>query len=181
MPRDKGGVSHLDENKQDELMGVTTPPSGKRSEQCEVQNKAASVFNLEDSQLQQLRTDEQGTREYEIFRQLERKMFIDHSAENLKQEALQNEATRREVDRVKTATRVEQDRAKVEQDRVTTFTRMEADRVTTFASEDAYRHIARRKRQLRQQLEMLKLQQQYLGEKVTDMSTIPEHGGGDRY
>ena len=47
-----GGNSHLDENKQDELMGVTTPPRGKRREQCEVQNKAASDFNLEDSQLQ---------------------------------------------------------------------------------------------------------------------------------
>ncbi len=55
-----GGNSHLDENKQDELMWVTTPPRGKRREQCEVPNKAASDFNLEDSQLQQLRADEQG-------------------------------------------------------------------------------------------------------------------------
>ncbi len=53
-------------------------------------------------------------------------------------------------------------------------------RVTTFAMEDADRHLARRKRQLRQQLEMLKLQQQYLGGNVTDRSTIPEHGGGDQ-
>ena len=135
------GGSHLDENKQDELMWVTTPKRGKRREQCEVPNKAASDFNLEDSQLQQLRTDEQGNIEYGIFRQMEGKMFIDHSAENLKQEEFQNEATRTEDDRVQTATRVEQERVKnatrVEQDRVTTFTRMEADRVKTFAREDA--------------------------------------------
>ena len=129
-------------------MAVTTPPRGKRREQCKVPNKAASDFNLEDSQLQLLlRTDEQGTRDYGIFRQLEEKRFIDQSAENLKQEELQNETTRAEEERVK----AEQDRVKaatrVEQDRVTTFTRveedrarMEADRVTTFAMEDADRH-----------------------------------------
>ncbi len=97
-------------------------------------------------------------------------MFIDQSAENLKQEEFQNEVTRIEEDRVKTATQVEQDR-------VTTFTRMEADRVTTFAMEDTDRHLARRKRQLRQQLEMLKLRQQYLAGTITDLSNIPEHMG----
>ncbi len=81
---------HTTDSSEDDLTVVTTPPRGKRREQCEVPNKAASDFNLEDSQLQQLRTDEQGTREYWIFRQLERKMFIDHSAENLKHEELQN-------------------------------------------------------------------------------------------
>ena len=114
-----------------------------------------------------MRTDEQGTREYWIFRQLEEKLFIDQSAENLKQEELQNQATRAEEDRVKTATRVEQDRA-----------RAEADRVTTFARQDADRHLARRKLQLRHRLARLKLRQQYLGGNVTDMSTILEHAGG---
>ena len=47
----QGGNSHLDENKQDELMGVTTLPRGKRREQCEVPITAASDFNLEDSQI----------------------------------------------------------------------------------------------------------------------------------
>ena len=80
---------------------------------------------------------------------------------------------------MKTATRVDEDRAKAEQDRATTFARMEADRVTTFARQDADRHLARRTLQHRKQLEMLKLQQQYLGGNVTDRSTILEHGVGD--
>ena len=32
---------HLTDTSKDDLTGVTTPPRGKRSEQCEVQNKAA--------------------------------------------------------------------------------------------------------------------------------------------
>ena len=59
---------HLTDTSKDDLTGVTTTQRGKRREQCEVPNKAASDFNLEDSQLQQLRTDEQGTREHEVFR-----------------------------------------------------------------------------------------------------------------
>ncbi len=77
---------NLPDTNKDDLTGVTTPPRGKRREQCEVQNKAASVFNVEDSQLQRLLTNEQGTREHEVFRQLEETLFIDQSGENLKQE-----------------------------------------------------------------------------------------------
>ncbi len=85
---------HLTDTSKDDLTVVTTPPRGKRSEQFEVPNKAASDFNLEDSQLKKLRTNEQGTREHEVFRQLEDKLRIEQSAENLKQEELQNDATR---------------------------------------------------------------------------------------
>ena len=59
-------------------------------------------------------------------------------------------------------------------------TRAEEDSATTFAMEDADRHLARRKRQLRQQLERLKLQHQYLGGTITDRSNIPGHGGDDQ-
>ena len=115
------GVSHADgklwrrhytDPSKDNLTGVTTPPRGKRSAQCEVPNKDASDFNLEDSQLQQLRTDAQWTREHEVFRQQAEKLLIDQSTENLKHEELQTEATRAEEDQVKTATRSEEDRAR---------------------------------------------------------------------
>ncbi len=179
---------HLTDTSKDDLKVVTTPPLGNGSEQCEVPNKTASDFILEDFQLHQLRTDAQWIREHEVFRQLAEKLLIDQSTEILNQEELQNEATRAEDDRVATATRAEEDRAKSEADRVTTFameeadrvttfTRMKADRVKTFAREDADRHLARRKLQLRQRLARLKLQQQYLAGNVTDRSAIPEHGG----
>ena len=81
----QGGGRHLTDTRKDDLKRVSTPPIGKGSEQCDVPNKTASDFNIEVLQLQQLRTDEQWTREYWIFRQLEEKLFIDQSAENLKQ------------------------------------------------------------------------------------------------
>ena len=76
MLNDKGG-SHITDTSKDDLTGVTTPPRGKGSEQCEVPNKSASDFILEDSKLQQLRTDAQGTREHVVFRQLAEKLLID--------------------------------------------------------------------------------------------------------
>ena len=60
---------HLTDTSKDDLKEVITPPRCNGSEQCEVPNKTASDFILEDSQLQQLRTDAQGTREHEVFRQ----------------------------------------------------------------------------------------------------------------
>ncbi len=66
-------------------MGVTTPPRGKRREQCEVTNKAASDFNLEDSQLQQLRTDAKCTREQKVLIQITEKLIIEQATELLNQ------------------------------------------------------------------------------------------------
>ncbi len=110
---------HLTNTSKDDLQGVKTPPRGNGSEKCEVPNKTASDFILEDSQLQQMRTDEQGTREHEVFRQRSEELLIGQTKELLNQEELQNEATR-----------AEEDRARAEADRVATLARAEADRLT---------------------------------------------------
>ncbi len=72
----KGGGSHFDDNTIDKR-GVTTPPRGNGSEQCEVQNETASDAILERSQLQQMRTDAKRTREHDVFRQMTEELFID--------------------------------------------------------------------------------------------------------
>ncbi len=120
--------SHFDENRQDEFRGVTTPPRGNGSEQCEVPNKTASYFNLKDSQLHQMRTDKQGTREHEVFRQRAEELLIDQKTEILIQKELQEEAARaeaaaaadRQVAALVTA-------AKAEADRQVTAAKAEAD------------------------------------------------------
>ena len=98
-------------------MGVTTPPRGKRSEQCEVPNKAASDFNLEDSQLQPLRTDKQWTMEYEVFRQLDEKLVICQRTAILNQKELQAAAIRVEADAEADRLRAEATLAKAASDR----------------------------------------------------------------
>ena len=59
---------HLTDTNKDDLTGVTTTPRGKSREECKVQNKAESDFNLEEYHLKQLRPAEQGTSAYEIGR-----------------------------------------------------------------------------------------------------------------
>ena len=61
-------------------------------------NKAASDFNLEDSQLQPLRTDEQGTRDYEVFIQLDEQLVIFQRTAILNQKELQSEAAKVEAE-----------------------------------------------------------------------------------
>ena len=165
MLNDKGGGSHLTDTSKEDLRGVTTPPRGTGSEQCNVPNKTASDLILE-SQLQQMRTDEQGTREHEVFRQLAEELLIGQTKELLNNEELQNEATR-----------AEEDRARAEADRVATLARAEADREKIFAREEADRRLARKRLLLRHKQEMLKLQQQHLHGNEMNMSAIPETGG----
>ena len=86
------GRHHTDSCK-DDFKGVTTPPRGNGSEQCDVPNKTASDFILEYSQLQQLRTAAQLTQGHEVFRQRAEKLLIGQSTEILNQEELPNEAT----------------------------------------------------------------------------------------
>ena len=144
------GRHHTNTSK-DDLTGVATPPRGKRREQCEVQNKAASVYNLEDSQLQQLRTDEQWTREYEVFRQLDEKFVICQRTAILNQKELQAEAA-------KVA-------AEAEADRQVTAAKAEADRLwaeATLAKAASDREADRERLILRNRQDRLKLRQQYL-------------------
>ncbi len=172
---------HLTDTSKDELTGVTTPPHGKRREQCEVLNKAASDFNLEDSQLQQLRTDEQGTREHEVFRQLAEKLLIGQKTELLNQKELQAEATRveaeAEADRQVTAAKAEADRqvtaAKAAAEAVADRLRAES----TLAKAASDREVARERLLLRNWQDRMILRQQYLAGTMMDRSNIPEHMG----
>ncbi len=199
----QGGGSHFDDNRQDELRGVTTPPRGNGSKQCEVPTKTASDFILEDSQLQQLRTDSQLTREQESFRQMTEELLIGQTRKLLNQEELQDEAARAEAeaenDRLATIAKTEADRlatfaraeataAKAEADRLATFAKAEAEllatlartetaRLTTLAKTEADRHLARERLLLRHRMDLLKLQQQHLHGNETNRSAIPENGG----
>ena len=97
---------------------------GNGSENCEVPIETASDSNLEQPQLQQMRTDAKGTREQEVLRQITDELFSEHATELLNKKELQNEADKAEPERLENLAMAEADRLKSE----ATFAKAEADR-----------------------------------------------------